>query len=150
MATFKFFNIGKANEEISRLETENARITADALTSTQNSAAVEERATQLSHDLATATQSIGSLSAQVTTLNQSVTDITADRDALAAKLANPSAQIVALAAVKAGEVAAAQGIPPIAIAVVPDPTAVAKASVTNLSGLEKAIAAHKLATQKQP
>lgn len=113
MATFKFFNIGKANEEITRLEAENATLKEDAKNASENAAAIATNAegvttelTQLKADHATAKTSISSLTARA---EKAETELKAANE----KLANPSVQIKEVASRKALEITQAQGQPPV-------------------------------------
>ncbi len=114
MATFKFFNIGKSNEEIARLEGELVVRDQQVLTLVENQSAVEAQATQLAADLSTAKQTIGTL--------------TSEREALAANVT---------ALTTASEITAAQGVPGVAIA----PTASQTGKPEPKTWAEKAVAA---------
>lgn len=113
MPKFKFWDIGEANGEITRLETELARVSGELATATTNAKQVQAAAEglqvaikQLNSDLATAKQTVGTLQAFV-----------AEKDAalksLNDKLADPKGEIEARASAKALEIAAAQGAAPI-------------------------------------
>ncbi len=110
MANFKFFNIGKANEEITRLETELATAQAALATSTENASAVEANAETLKAkvaELETASTSVAALTSE----NQK---LSTDLAAANAKLANPGEQITIKASQEALKITQAQGQPPIA------------------------------------
>ena len=111
---------------------------------------------QVHADLATAKASIASLSDEIATeksslkvtedrlvkmqadLNSNIVALEKENADLKAKLADPKGEIQRLAALKAAEITAGQGQPPV-------PAAPAKGSAVaaNLTGLERAIAAHK-------
>lgn len=114
----KFFQIGKANEEIDRLTAELAKVTTerDALAGNDSSvaadaekikgelAAANAKGVQLESDLATARQTIASLT-------EGKTKAEADLKAARETIADPNGEIQKLAATKAQEIAAGQGIP---------------------------------------
>lgn len=134
----KFFQIGKANEEISRLE----GIVADrdaALAEAQTRIATLETApkgdAQVVADLATARQTIGTLETQVKKL-------TTDVEAAKSEAVTAKAEAEKVASQKAAAITAAQGQPPIDNKPSGNPTAT-KPDVSELKGLDKAIAAHK-------
>lgn len=114
MATFKFFNIGKANEEITRLEAELATAKAEAKTATdnadevvKNAEAVATELAQVKSDLATAKTTISSLTARAETAETEAKEAKA-------KIANPSEQIKNRASQEALNITASQGQPPVA------------------------------------
>lgn len=113
MADFRFFNIGKANAEIVRLEAELTKAQAEGKAASENlteiTAAAESNAAKLVQaeaDLTAAKASIASITAE---------KIRAEAELKEAneKLANPTAQVVQIAARKAQEITAGQGQPPV-------------------------------------
>ncbi len=114
MAEFKFFNIGKANAEIIRLETELAGVRAELAAGKENATAIEASAEATQAELTQA-------KADLVTAKASISSITAAHDAVKAelktaneKLANPSQQVKEAASRKAMEITQGQGQPPVA------------------------------------
>lgn len=107
---FKIFNIGKANEEVTRLENEIAKLTADNAAQAENFKAIEDQATKLSADLSAAQQTIATHAAESAKSAEMFTQLNKERDELAVKLAekvDPSAQALAIVA--------AQGAKPVPV-----------------------------------
>lgn len=145
MAAFKFFNIGKANEEITRLESRVAELTTENESLKQNGPAVEAAAETLQSDLDSTKSKLAQVESDLSTAKQTISTLTAakekaeaDLSAASAKLANPGVQIDEAASAKAAAITASIGVPPVA-ATAPNPQPASKA----LTGLERAIAAHK-------
>jgi len=134
---YKFFEISKANEEITRLESAIAdrdaalkaaqeRITSlESQESNQEKTGPTDKEKQLEADLATARQTIKTLEGQVKTLE--------------AEAKTTDARVEKLASQKALEITAAQGQPP--VSVVPSETPAKTETKSNLKGLEKVQAA---------
>ena len=110
---FKIFNIGKANEEVTRLESEVDRLTKELAAEKENSELIaraaecskttasnfEVQIKQAQSDLATAKQTIGTL--------------TAERDSFKAIVESPEGEIEKRASAKATDLAAKMGVPPL-------------------------------------
>jgi chromosome segregation ATPase len=148
-----FLNIGKANVEIDRLNAEVLKLTSErdaAKTALEsNTSEVVTQAEGLQTQLTAATSTITGLQGQVGTLTASVAAKDADLVTVRAELAtakdtiaNPSAQIVKIASVKAAEITGAQGQPPVITTPAATPAAV-KAEAAGLFGLAKVQAAIK-------
>jgi len=142
---YKFFNIGKANEEIDKLEAAVAKLTAERDAIKDNDSTIAAEAEKLKTRLASADAKVVQLDADLATARQSISSLTTERDAARselatanAALANPEQRIKEAASVQAAQITASLGQPPIAAqpAAPPNPSA-------GLTGLERAIAAHK-------
>lgn len=149
---FKFFSIGKANEEIDKLESSLAELTRERDALKENSAAIETDAENVKSELASAGAKAVQLESDLATARQSITSLTVERDAAVsaqkaaeAKLANPSAQIKEAAALQALEITAKLGQPPVTSAPPPAPANPG----AGLKGLDLAIAVHRAATEKK-
>lgn len=146
---FKFFNIGKANEEITRLEGEVARLTTEAQTATENANAVAAAAEQCKTDLTAAQTEITTLKANLVQKDSdlaTVASVTEENKTLKATIADPKGEI----ANRAAELARAQGVPaPIAIAQTPNPSGNPDklAEAKKLTGLAKFVAIEKLESE---
>lgn len=142
---FKFFNIGKANEEIDKLESSVAQLTEERDAIKANSGEIEAAAETFKGELTAARQKAVQLESDLATARQSIATLTTERDTASAaqntaeaKLANPSEQVKALASAQALEITAKLGQPPVTAA----PPAPANPAA-GLTGLDRAIAAHK-------
>jgi len=120
---FKFFNIGKANAEIDRLETQVAELTRENSTLRENAPEIEAAAETLRGDLqkavARAEKAEGEAAAAATRLSE----VTAAKDKAEAeaktsaeKLANPSEIIKTTASAQAAAIVASVGHSPLALA----------------------------------
>lgn len=148
MAEFKFFNIGKANAEITRLETELAGVRAELATAKENATAIEASAegaqaelTQAKADLVTAKASIASLNGTITAKDTELAGVKAELKTANEKIAAPAGTIQQAAAVKAAEITAAQGQPP--VKVTPPESPAGNKEASGLKGFEKVQAAIK-------
>jgi|SRR5580765_1185385 len=136
----RFWNVGKANAEITRLEAEVAKLTkerdeAAAAVEANNSEAVAG-ATQLESDLATAKQSISTLTAE---RDAAVKQLSANADAIKAlneKLAGKDEEVKIQVARQVQQTQSQLGAPP-----VPTPPAATKTATTQVSGMQKVLAA---------
>lgn len=149
MATFKFFNIGKANAEIERLEAELTKSQAETKAAKDNAAEVETAAEATSAELTKVRIDLKAAQDQVAAKDAEVAKVSAELKDAKEKLANPSAQVKEIASHKAAEITAAQGQPPVKVPAVENPAAPAKEK-NNLSGFAKVQAAFKaqIAPQK--
>lgn len=116
---YKFLFIGKANAEIERLTAELATVTkerdeAKAALESNNSEAVKA-GEDLQGQLTVANAAVESLTGQVNELKSELETTRAELKAAKETIANPSAQIVKIASVKAAEITGAQGQPAIAV-----------------------------------
>ena len=135
--TFKFWNVGEANAEIDRLETENEQLKAKPVTVTENP--------KLVADLATANQSVATLATERDAAN---TALAAEREnqtklmaAHAKALQDIEASVEARASSKALTIVASQGVPPLANKPNASPATPDKKDFSTLRGLDRAIAA---------
>jgi len=151
--SFKFFNIGKANAEVDRLEAEVARLTSELQSAQENAGAVEKGAEELRSSLLEASKANATKDAEIARLNGLVagkdTELATTKAELAKaneKLANPSAQIQQAASVKAAEITAAQGQPPVKASPVENPSK--QEAKPELKGFAKARAAFKAELSK--
>lgn len=145
MGAYKFFNIGKANEEIDRLQGQLAALTAENTSLKENVPQVEAAAESLRTDLESTKAKLTQAESDLATARQTISTVTAAKDkaetdlaAANAKLANPEERIQQAASVQAASITASIGVPPVAAAPA-DPQPKSK----SLTGLERAIAAHK-------
>jgi chromosome segregation ATPase len=141
MPAFKFFNIGRANEEITRLETELA-------TERDNNKTIVVEAEKASADLAAAQSKVTELesklsltASELTAAKTSADELTKERDALKATIDKPDGEIEKRASMKALELAQKQGTA--AILLKPETTTSSDdelARIKGLTGLAKVIA----------
>lgn len=110
---FKFFNIGKANEEIDKLEASVAQLTAERDAIRGNTGQVEAAAEKLKSGLAAADAKIVQLESELSTARTAGTSLTAELSAANAKLANPDERIKEAASIQAAEITAKLGQPPV-------------------------------------
>ncbi len=115
MADFKFFNIGKANAEILRLEAELSKAQEAEKIAIQNASEVSTVAESLK-------EQFGQVQADLVTAKATIASVTARAEKTEAELkvaqeslANPAAQIVKIASTQAAQITAAQGQPPLAV-----------------------------------
>lgn len=113
MANFKFFNIGKANEEITRLEGEVTKAQADAKAATENAAEVEKAAETATADLSQARADLATAKTSITSLTSRAEKAEADLKTANEKIANPSEEIKNRASKEALKITGAQGQPPL-------------------------------------
>ena len=116
MAIWKFAGIGKANEEISNLETkvaelasQNTALTANALEVETGFAAVRAELTEAHAKLAQSTADLATAQASIASLSKEKESAVA---ALATHQANPSAEVRQLASAQAAQIVASVGVPP--------------------------------------
>jgi len=100
-------------------------------------------------DKTTLAASAVQLSADLTTLKASLASITAERDELKATLEKPDSEIEKRASAKALEIAAKQGVAALEIKGATETASTEKAEISKLSGIAKAIAAHKLSDNQK-
>ena len=139
MAAFKFFNIGKANEEIARLEGEVSRLTAENASLAANT---PEAVTNLQAQLATAETTIKELKASLVLHGTDAAALTAAKaeiEDLKTKLEAKGKEVEASASRKALEIVAGAGAPPAPVA--PVSTVPAPKKVGGLKAVEAAFAA---------
>jgi chromosome segregation ATPase len=155
MADFKFFNIGKANAEIVRLEAEVTKSQAETKAAKDNAVEVEAAAEATSAELITAKAELKTAKDQVAAKDlelaakdSEIAIVKAELKTAKEQLANPSEQIRKIASHKAAEITAAQGQPPVKVATAENPAAAGK-EPNNLVGLAKVQAAFKAQLEKQ-
>lgn len=140
MAT-TFFNVVKANKHIEGLELQVADLTTQlAALPAELEAEFESNAaelTQTKSDLSTAKQTIGSLETAAKLHAAQVARLTADLSERDARLAEVPTQIETLAAAKAVQQVASQGVPPIAIKPAGDPQTTAPAKSKGRTAQER-------------
>lgn len=114
----RFFQIGKANEEIDRLAAELAKVTSERDALQGNDSTIAAEAEKVKGELAAANAKAVQLDADLATAKQTISTLTegkakaeADLKAAQESIADPAGTIQKLAAVKAQEIAAGQGIP---------------------------------------
>jgi seryl-tRNA synthetase len=114
---WKFLNIGKANSEIERLSTEVATITKErdeARTALEtNNAGLVKNAEELQGQATDARAVAEGLRGQMSALTAERDGLKAELQTAQEKLANPSEQVVKIAAARALEITGAQGQPPL-------------------------------------
>ncbi len=142
---YRFYAIAEANKEITRLEALVAERDTTLTAAQERISALEKvnsdpsaELIQSRADLGTARQTIGTLESRVKTLEADAVTIKADADKAKAGAAKQ-------ASIKAAEITAGQGQPPIAANPTSTPANTKASDVSKLKGLEKAIAAHKAA-----
>lgn len=113
MPNFKFFNIGKANEEVTRLESELSTAQAALTTANENASAIEKNAETVSTELAQVKADLVTAKASISTLTARAEKADADLKVANEKIANPSEEVKILASKEALKITAAQGQPPI-------------------------------------
>lgn len=143
MAEFKFFNIGKANAEIVRLEGEVTKAQAEAKAATDNAAEIEAAAETAQNDLKAARAELEPSRAAVNTISARAEKAEADLKTANEKLANPDARIEQAASRRAQEITAGQGQPPIPATPSVDPAKAEAAPASNLTGMDRVVAALK-------
>lgn len=138
MAAFKFFNIGKANDEIARLEAQVADLNKQITDLKANGPEVEAAAETLRGELEAERQKAAKAEIDLATVNSEKDKAVADLAAANAKLAAFPVEVKTAAAAQAAQITASIGVPPVAAtpATPPEPA-------KNLTGLDRAIAAHK-------
>ena len=123
---YRFLFIGKANAEIDRLTSEVAKVTKErdeavsALESNTAETVTQTEALQAS--ASAAALEVAALKVSTLAKDSELTAVKAELATAQALIANPPAQIVKIAAVKALEITGAQGQPPIVISAVTAPS----------------------------
>jgi len=151
--SWKFFNAGKANAEIERLEKELAttKIECDEAVTALGSYDSEaiKAAEGFQADLATARTVNSELSAQVTKLTNDLSAATTELTAVKAELvtakaqiADPAGVIQKAASAKAAEITSSQGQPPVKVDPTTSPAAPGKEQ-SGLTGIARVQAAFK-------
>lgn len=160
---FKFFNIGKANAEITRLEQENQKLQSDLKAAQENSVAIEKRAEELQgeatkkdSDLKAANEQVTKLTSELSAKAEEVkskeTELTKVKGELKTAqdtIAEPSGQIQTAAAAKAAQITAAQGQPPVVASTHTNPAEKSKDNASGLTGISKVQAAFKAQLDKR-
>jgi chromosome segregation ATPase len=149
----KFFNIVKANAEIEKHEATIATLTGELTALKDNAPQIEAAAEALRNEKTALEAKAAQVESDLATAKQTISTLTGERDAISAqlmeankKLANPGEQIKNAASAQAAAIVAASGHTPIAAApeVKTDAGAKEREAISKLSGVERAIAAHKL------
>ena len=120
----KIFNIGKANAEIERLQSEIATAKAEAEAAKENATTLEQAAEQASADAEKAKKEISDRDARIQALEKELaevkgaaekikTDFEAKAQAIAEREKNLSAEVEQRASARAQEIAASLGTPPL-------------------------------------
>ena len=137
MAAFRFFNIGKANEEITRLESRIQELEAENTQLKDNGPAVEAEAEKVRGELADAQSKLAKADADLKAAQGDVTKLTAERDqakkdleAANAKLANPGEQVKKAASEQAAAIVQQIGVPPVPTTPNANPAATKPAEAT--------------------
>lgn len=110
---YKFFNIGKANAEIDRLEAELVTAKESAKAAAENAAEVEKDAEKVSTELTQARADLATAKQTISTATARAEKAEADLKVANDKLANPGEQIKIKASQEAQKITAGQGQPPI-------------------------------------
>ncbi len=147
----KFFQIGKANEEIDRLELANAELTRQIEAFKGNDSEVVAAAEKIKGELAASGAKVVQLESDLATARLSITSLTGERDAARTelatangKLANPDQRIKDAAAVQAAQITASLGQPPVTAQPAVNPAAPANPEV---KGRDRFLAAIKIEGQ---
>jgi predicted RNase H-like nuclease (RuvC/YqgF family) len=90
MAAFKFFNIGKANEEIVSLESRVAQLTSENASLQQNVPQVEAAAEGIRAELTEAHAKLAQATADLATAQASIASLSKEKESAVAALANSS------------------------------------------------------------
>lgn len=147
----KFFQIGKANAEIDRLEGELSRVTAELANANANTETVSTEAEKIKTDLTAAQAKITELTqsaSDLATAKLSIESLTKENSELKAKIEDPKGEIERLASAKLVELAAGQGIKaPVAIAPEKPKAEATLEAAKKLTGLAKVIALEKLESE---
>jgi seryl-tRNA synthetase len=114
---WKFLNIAKANAEVDRLNGELTKVTVErdeARTALEsNSAEVTKHAEELQGQVNADTARIAELEASIKGKDAELAVVKAELQVAKDRIANPTSEVVKIAAHKAAEITGAQGQPPI-------------------------------------
>lgn len=152
---YRFFEISKANEEINRLDS----IVADrdkALTEAQSKISeLEKKAESNAGGSSDVEAENAKLKTRISELEKDLAASKAETAAAKADLATAREDAVKAkteadkqASIKAAEITAGQGQPPVELKPSETPAKSAKVDISNLTGLDRAIAAHRLLTSE--
>lgn len=106
---YTFLSVGKANEEITRLNGEVTRLTTELTTANENVTTLTTAGEDLESQLTASQGEMNRLTSELSTASGSVTTLTKENKELKVKAANPSAQVTAAASTQARQIVAAQG-----------------------------------------
>ena len=106
---FKFFNIGKANEEIDNLTSSIAALTLENQSLKDNSPLIEAEAEKLKGEFSAVSGKLSQVEADLATSKQTISTLSGELKVATDKLANPSAQIQKAASVQAAAIVASAG-----------------------------------------
>ena len=130
---FSFIRIGEANNEIDRLNSSVATLTAERDALKSNEGEIATAAEKFKSEFATAHSRIVQLEADLSTARTSIAGLTAEKESVGKelktaqdKLANPDARITEAASIQAAEITAKLGQPPVATIPNPNPAAESK------------------------
>lgn len=134
------FNIGKANERITALETELATTKTELTTAEENSTAIENAAAALKTERDDNKSKLDAETKAHTTTKASLTAKDSEIATLKAAQTDFEAKVEKAASAKALQITAALGVPPVTITPVADP-AVVKVDTSKMTPREKIVAA---------
>ena len=141
---FKFFNIGKANAEIERLETELSSSKSESESLKSNGPEVEAAAEGLRTELATTTASLATLQNDLSEARADVARLTSELSAEKEKSKNIPDQVKASASAQAAAIVAGVGHAPLSLAPTGgEVTTMTRAEFLKLSAKEKSSFAQK-------
>lgn len=110
---FKIFNIGKANEEVSRLESEVERLTKELTAEKENAVLVASNAENVHRELTKAKESISTFEVSIKQKDSDLTTAKASIASLQAAIDDPKGEIEKRSTAKATELMAKMGVPPV-------------------------------------
>lgn len=110
---YKFFNIGKANEEIERLEKDNAALTQQLKDARENADLVARNADELRAEHARQSEELATAKTDLKASGEKVTKLEADLKTAQDIIAKPDGEIHRLASLRAQEITAGLGIKPV-------------------------------------
>lgn len=146
---YRFYAIKQANEEIVKLESEVTRVESLVAERDATLTAAQSRITELE-------SKVGTVSPDVSKLQNELAETKTLSSSQAAEILNLKSEVQAtkasaekLAASKALDIVASQGVPPVANTPTQTPGAPAKKGFEHLHGLERAIAAHRAEAAQQ-
>lgn len=146
-APFRFYKIGEANAEIERLTAENISLNGRISAMESNPG---EAVANAEKAIAEKDAEISRVKSESDRLAKQISDNASDLKTANDKLAAMPAEIENAASLKAKEIAAAQGIPPVKDTPPANPKANSAKIDPTLKGIEKAYAAHAAATANDP